>query len=133
MELASKFVKLEKAKLWVVFVLEVPRALPLDATIPEEVERGDKILDRAAEIAENMGLDVETHQLQAREAGPAIVDEAKDLGIDLIVVGMSSKGRLGELFGGGSSTVNYILKRSPCQVWIVAKGQEGTTAPMKKK
>ena len=138
MELASKFAKLEKAKIWVVNVLEVPRALPLevdilDASIPEEIRHSNEVLDHAADIIENLGLDVVTDQLHAREAGPAIVDEARDLGADLIIIGTSGKNRLGDFLNAGGSTVNYVLKRAPCQVWVIANSQKTAKLPVKGK
>lgn len=138
MEMASKFAKLEKAKVWIVNVLEVPRALPLevdilDASIPEEIQQSNGILDHAAEIAENLGLDVVTDQLHAREAGPAIVDEARDLGADLIIIGTSEKHRIGDFLNAGGSTVNCVLKRATCQVWVIANAHKAAKLPVKGK
>ncbi|MFH1454566.1 MAG: universal stress protein [Armatimonadota bacterium] len=114
---ASKLAKLEKAKLFIVYVFEVPQALPLDAEVPEESEKADKVLNHAAEIAEEFGLDVEIDMIHARTIGPGIVDEAKDLDIDMIMIGMSHKPRFGEIFFG--STVNYVLKNSTIPVLLL--------------
>ena len=114
---SCKIAKLEKAKVYIVYVFEVPRALPLDAEISEEFEKGDLVLEKAAAVAEEFGLEPETDIIQARAAGTGIVDEARDLGADLIAVGMNTKPKLGDYIFG--STVNYVLDRAPCQVIVV--------------
>ena len=54
--------------------------------------------------------------LQAREVGPAIVDEAIERGADMVIIGINYKTK----FGGFSlgSTVPYVLKNAPCWVLI---------------
>lgn len=115
--LASKIAKLFKARLYIVYVFEVPRVLSLDAEVPEEMAKGDAILERAAEIAEKNKLEVETDLLQARAAGPAIVDEAKDLGVDMIMLGVGVAAKTGDYLIG--STVNYVLKNAHCEVLVL--------------
>ena len=63
-----------------------------------------------------MDCEVLTELLQAREAGPAIVDEAVERGIDLIIMAISYKKPFGEFDLG--STVPYVLKNAPCRVLI---------------
>jgi len=43
----------------VVYVVQVPHALPLDAELTEQVEKGEKALDHAEAVAREMGLDVD--------------------------------------------------------------------------
>lgn len=114
---ASKIAKIEKAKLTVVYVYEVPRTLALDAEIPDELEKGNILLDDAVQITEKYGIDVNTDLIQARAAGPGITDEARDLGIELIIMAMSQKPNFGEVYFG--NTVTYVLKNAVCQVMIV--------------
>ncbi|HEV7237185.1 MAG TPA: universal stress protein, partial [Ktedonobacteraceae bacterium] len=70
----------------VVYVVQVPHALPLDAELTEQVEKGEKALDHAEAVARDMGLDVDASILQARSAGAAIVDMARESGTELIVM-----------------------------------------------
>jgi nucleotide-binding universal stress UspA family protein len=65
-----------KGKIYIVHVIQVSRTLPLDAEIETETKAGEKILASAEKIADVMDCDAETELLQAREVGPAIVDEA---------------------------------------------------------
>lgn len=104
----------DKAKVYVIYVIEVKRTLPLEATIDEEVIRGETILDNAEAVAESLGYRVETELLQAREAGPTIVDEAESRNVDMIVLGLPYKKRFGEFSIG--RTVPYVLKNARCQV-----------------
>ena len=65
-------------------------------------------------IAEEEDYEVETDILQARDAGPAIVDEAVERGVDLILMGFSYKRHFGQYSLG--QVVPFVLKNSPCPV-----------------
>jgi nucleotide-binding universal stress UspA family protein len=113
---ACNFARIDKAKVFVVHVIEVPRSKALDAEMMQETARGEEALEQAELVSEQVRCAAEGELLQAREAGPAIVDEARDKNVDLIVMGLPYRTRLGEFYVG--STVNYILKHAPCRVWI---------------
>ena len=112
--LACTMAKGRKGKVYVVYVIEVKRALPLDAEIEPEVQKAEQVLKRAERIAHDVGFVVETEVLQAREAGPAIVDEAVERGVDTIFMGMPYKKHFGEFDLG--SAIPYVLKNAPCRV-----------------
>ena len=116
MRLACRLAKKDKGKVWAVSVVAIKRALPLDAEIESEIREAEAVLDRAETIAEEEDYEVETDVLQAREIGPAIVDEAVERGVDLIVMGISYKQRFGQFSLG--SVVPYVLKNSPCPVLL---------------
>ncbi|GAI70253.1 unnamed protein product, partial [marine sediment metagenome] len=65
-------------------------------------------------IAEEQGCKIETELLQAREVAPAIVDEAIEREVDLILIGVTYKRRFGEFSLG--DVVPYVLKNAPCRV-----------------
>ena len=115
-KLACRLAKPVKGKIYVTYVIQVDRTLPLDAEIKSEIEKGEQVLDLAERIAEERDYKVETDMLQAREIGPAIVDEAIERAIDTIIIGLSYKKK----FGGFSlgSTIPYVLKNAPCWVMI---------------
>lgn len=100
----------------VVYVVAVPHALPLNAELTEQVERGEKALDNAEAVARDMGLEVEACILQARSPGAAIVDMAREAGSELIVMATDYHTKLGELDLG--LTIPYVLKNAPCRVWV---------------
>lgn len=105
-----------KGKVYVVHVIEVSRALPLDAAVEEETQSGESVLANAEKIADVMDCQVETEILQARETGPAIVDEAVERGVDMIIMGVEYKKRFGE-FGMGD-VAPYVLRNAPCPVLL---------------
>jgi len=112
--LACRLAKKDKGKIWAVYVVTVKRALPLDADIESEITKAEEILDRAETVAEEQDYEIETDLLQAREAGPTIIDEAVEHEVDLILMGVEYKTRFGQ-FGLGS-VVLYVLKNAPCRV-----------------
>ena len=114
MKLACRLAKKDKSKIWSVYVVTIKRALPLDAEIESEIRRAEDVLDHIESIAEEEGCEVETDVLQAREAGPAIIDEAVDRGIDLVLMGINYKRRFGQFSLG--NVVPYVLKNAPCPV-----------------
>ena len=122
MKLACRLAKKEKekdkekgkGKIWAVSVVAIKRALPLDAEIDSEIRRAEDVLDRVQNIAEAEEFEIETDVLQARDVGPAIVDEAVERGVDLIVMGIVYKRQFGQFSLG--DVVPYVLKNSPCPV-----------------
>ena len=123
--LTCTLAKKRKAKVYVVYVIEVQRSLPLDAEMEPDIERGEKVLAHAQTIADTLDCEVETDLLQAREAGPAVVEEAVERGVGLIIMSMEYKKRFGEFDLG--SAVPYVLRNAPCRVlvWREAIEQEG--------
>jgi nucleotide-binding universal stress UspA family protein len=112
--LACRLAKRDKGKVWAVSVVAIKRALPLDAEIDSEIKKAEEILNKIESIAEEEDSEIETDVLQAREVGPAIVDEAVERGVSLILMGISYKQRFGQFSLG--SVVPYVLKNSPCPV-----------------
>ena len=115
-DLACRIAKRTKAKIYVVYVIRVKRALPLDAEIEPEVGKAEEVLSHAEDLADEQEYEVETDLLQAREVGPALVDEVIERGIDLVVMGMVYKKRFGEFSLG--NVVPYVLKNAPCRVLL---------------
>jgi len=64
---ACDLARRNKAKVYVAYVIEIDRTLPIDAEIESEIRKGEEILNRAEDIAEKAGWEVETDLLQ--EAG----------------------------------------------------------------
>ncbi len=100
----------------IIYVIEVPRALPLDADLPDEVSRGEQALTHAEALTHGLNIMVETEILQARTVGAAIVDEAVERGAETIIMAAQYRRRLGEFNMG--LTLPYVLKNAPCRVLI---------------
>ena len=115
MELAGRLLtKKNKGKICAVYVISMERAFPLDAEIESEIRKAEDILNHIESITREQGCKIETELLQAREAGPAIVDEAIEREVDLILIGVTYKRRYGEFSLG--DVVPYVLKNAPCRV-----------------
>ena len=113
-KLACRLAKKDKGQVWAVSVVTIKRALPLDAEIDSEIKKAEEILDKADAMAGEEDYEIETDVLQAREVGPAIVDEAVERGVSLILMGITYKQRFGQFSLG--NVVPYVLKNSPCPV-----------------
>jgi nucleotide-binding universal stress UspA family protein len=111
--LACRLARRQKAKVYVITILEVERSVALGAVPEGEVERAEKLLGRAEAVAAELEVAVDTELLQAREAGPAIVDEVREWKADLVVVGMPYRQRFGEFHMG--KTAPYVLRYAPCR------------------
>ena len=115
--LACLMAKKAKRKVHLVHVIEVPRTLPLKAVLTKESDNADKLLTSALLIAEESGCEAVAEVVQARDAGPAIVDEARDHACALILLGLvrDSTRQHNDL----GKTVPYVLTNAPCRVWVV--------------
>jgi len=110
-----------RAMIHVMYVVEVPQALPLDAELPEEIQRGEQALQHCEAIGQAERVTIEAELLQARHAGTAIVDEARQRGADLIVISVEGRQRRGEFSLGRSAP--YVLKNAACEVWVLRRPQ----------
>jgi len=112
--LACGMAKKNKGKIWAVYVITVKRALPLESEIESEIKKAEMVMDHLEDVAEEQDCEIETDLLQAREVGPAIVDEAAEREVDLILIGVTYKRRFGQFTLG--DVVPYVLKNAPCRV-----------------
>jgi nucleotide-binding universal stress UspA family protein len=99
-------------------VIEVPFERTLDAEDEAAVMRADEVLSRAEALLAEKGVTTRTSTVQARAAGPAIVDDANELGADLIVMGLRYKKRFGGQWDAGR-TVPYVMRNSTAPVWCL--------------
>jgi nucleotide-binding universal stress UspA family protein len=99
-------------------VIEVPFERTLDAEDEAAVVRADEILSRAEAMLAEHGVAARTSTVQARAAGPAIVDDANELDADLIVMGLRYKKRFGGQWDAGR-TVPYVMRNSTAAVWCL--------------
>lgn len=114
--LACSIARRNKGKVYVVHVIEVKRALPLDAELEPEAGEGERILLQAEKAAHEQGFEVQGELLQARDPGHAVVDEAVERGVDTVILGVDYKRAFGEFQLG--RVPQYVLKNAPCLVWI---------------
>jgi len=108
----------EQAEVSLLHVIEVPFERTLDAEDEGAVVRADEILSRGEGLLAEKGIATRTSTVQARAAGPAIVDDANELGTDLIVMGLRYKKRFGGQWDAGR-TVPYVMRNSTAPVWCL--------------
>jgi nucleotide-binding universal stress UspA family protein len=112
--LACRLGEEQKAEIYLVNVIEVPRTLPLDATLREAEVKAEDVIKRAEEIVILRGLPVKAEVKKGRVAGEEIIRAARDLDIDLIVMGIRSEIRMAQEILGRTS--DLVLRRAPCEV-----------------
>ena len=101
------------------------------AYVPSDVTRdglrtdGAALLERAAAPLRELGLDVTTRLIEGRAAS-VIVDTARDIGADLVVLGARGHGAIEEAFLGSVSA--EVVDQAPCAV-LVARGPDCGTHP----
>jgi len=119
MELACCMAKGREKELTALHVVEMGPGLPLNADDEILDQPGKKILSLARCIAsETFSKDIFTQVVRARHPREAIVEEAKDQGVDLLIIGYHQRHGygLGEMFLG--STVKYVAEHAPCRVIV---------------
>jgi APA family basic amino acid/polyamine antiporter len=120
-EMVATAVKLAQDRGAEIEALHVIR-VPLDRALEEE--RGDEDERAAASLAEaqllgaDHGVTVRAETVRARSIGDAIVREAERSGADLIVLGSAPRWRRQSRFF--SPTVEFVLRKAPCEVLVVA-------------
>jgi|GEM_PF-766107 len=121
----------------VVAIIDVPFTLPLNAKVEEDEKLALDALDRAESIAQQCrngdgarvgkrgSTRVRKRILKARNAGAAIVHEAEDLAVDLILIANSPvrvRGSIQQV----DPVVEYVMKNAPCEVLVLSQGRTGT-------
>jgi nucleotide-binding universal stress UspA family protein len=116
--LVAEMARVQKAEVIGVHVVEVDWSKPLDMDVAGQSDEIQQVLDVAEATAEAAGVQIESVLLQARDVGPALVDEAVERDADLLVVGLAYRTKFGGEFAMGR-TIPYVMKNAPCAVWVV--------------
>lgn len=116
-ELACRMGRQQNASIVLVYIVEVPRLLTLDAPLPAEVEeRARQALKNAQTIVERHGLKVTTVTVKAREASEGIAQTVLTYQGDMVVLGMRTvEQRVPGIF---ARTAEGLLRHPPCEVLI---------------
>jgi len=116
--LGCQLAKASGGTLVAVHVVEVDWRHDLAEDLTGNDDRASHILDVAEGIARGYKVSLTADLLQARDIGPALVDEAVELGADALLVGLPYRQRFGGDFAMGT-TVPYVFQNAPCQVIVV--------------
>ncbi|MFN2613025.1 MAG: amino acid permease [Solirubrobacterales bacterium] len=129
-------------RLDVVYIVERPLTVPLDSPLPKaQRERAELALKRAREVAEEYdSVDVHTDLLPARQAGQAVIAEARTRGAEVIVMGAEPPSRIrgGAIFGGIGAArpdeigrvTEYVMRKAPCRVLLTAPPEDVAAEPL---
>ncbi len=119
--LAAQMVRSRNGRAELLSVLEVPFMLPLDARVEDDERRANERLDRATAIARQIVPVISKHIVKARHAGPAIVHEAEQQGVDLILIAnipVRVRGNVQPI----DPAVDYVMRNAPCEVLVLSEG-----------
>lgn len=115
-ELACRLGQEQGAEIFLVYVLEVPRTLPLGVRLPLDESKAEEALKRAQEIVSLHGLPSSARIERAREAAGGILRVIREHDVDLVVLGIRPS------LGGGQEilgkTALDLLRHAPCEVVI---------------
>jgi nucleotide-binding universal stress UspA family protein len=115
--LACQMAHLMGASVSALHVIEVAPGLPIDANDLTLSAPGERVLAMARQVAaKNYAMQLAPKLLNARHAGQAIVEEVKDQGAELLVIGYHHNHGLAETLLG--STVQYVSHHAPCRVLV---------------
>lgn len=103
-----------KSRLHLLYVLEVPRNLPLNAPLPDEEAAAARVLDAAEAVARREGVGAVRHVARTREAGEEIVHQAANLGVARIVLAYAPSADPSDDLMTRIS--RFVFDRAPCEV-----------------
>lgn len=102
----------QKPRIHLIYVLEVPRILTLTAPLPEEEGVASRIMEGAEAIVRREGLMAVTYVSRARDAGEEIVQQAREVGANIIVLAYEPDGE-GDIMDRVAKT---LISRAHCEV-----------------
>jgi len=124
--LAAQMIRQRNGHVDLLAVIEVPFTLPINAHVEEDEKYALELLERAASVAEQCGTRngnrISRRILKARNAGAAIVREAEEQAVDLILIARTSvrvRGNMQQV----NPAIDYVMKNAPCEVLVLSPGQ----------
>ena len=127
MELARSFVQGGRGRIHAIYVIEMQLKYPLDAEVGEEILRGEEALAEIEHLSMSGRLSLQGEIVQARQAGPAIVQEAANIPATMIIMGVD--------YGNDpagfrmSTTADYVLRNARCPVILWRSGIHSSPLP----
>ena len=112
-ELVCSMQKLLNASIHVIYIMEIPRNLPLDTIIPEKAESAKAALHNALNIAGRHDVKINTSTIYARTSEDTIISTSEELKCDVIAISQNNQ-KL-RIFSNMALNIN---QRAKCNVWI---------------
>lgn len=120
---AAEMAQVFDAHLTVLCLVETPRSVGLESCPPTRLHEGELVAAAAREIAEEIGVHhLETVIRPAHHCGYAIVSAAEEYQTDLLFI--TARYRNGKARPVLDDTVEVVLRKARCQVWLYGAPQE---------
>lgn len=123
--LAAQMIRQRNGHVDLLAVIEVPFTLPINAHVEDDEKYALELLERAAAVATQCGTRngnrISRRILKARNAGAAIVREAEEQAVDLILIARTSVRARGNV-QQANPAIDYVMKNSPCEVLVLSPG-----------
>lgn len=114
--LGSQMAKFRGASMDVLYVVEVPLTLPINAGMEDEERNAEQAFARATKIADKYDVKINKRVQRARQAGPSIVQYAREQNADVLLLGdVPKSNRRGTKY---ARSVEYVFENAPCEVLI---------------
>lgn len=115
-ELACRLGQEQKADVLLVYVIEVPLALPLGTPLEDDEKRAREALERGSQIVQLHDLKPVPVVERDRDVAHGVLRVANDLGADLVVLGVNPR----RIAAGDSmgKSIEAILKKSGIEVIV---------------
>ena len=114
------------ASIEAVFFLIVPPQLPLDAGLEHEEELAQTVLEAARRRAREEKLKIRTSIVRTRNAGAAIVEEARRRNAEVVYLATDHAAANERALG---PICAYVLEKRPCRVVIETMGGGARPVP----
>jgi nucleotide-binding universal stress UspA family protein len=124
-ELACRLGQEQQSQIVLAYVLEIPLTLSLNTPLPAEEEKAEHAIQRSVEIVKLHTLEPIPRVERDRDAGRGILRTARDLDVDLVVIGMNpARSHFADPLG---RTTETLLRKADFEV-IVDKHPAGASA-----
>jgi nucleotide-binding universal stress UspA family protein len=103
----------------VVSVMSIPISysdIPIEIDLQATQEQMMQVLEKGIEPLRKLSSQIHPQVIESSHVGDAIVQFAKKMNSDIIVMGSSGRGLIGRFFLGSVS--RYVLRHASCSVWI---------------
>lgn len=111
-------IAMKQAKAFGAKVFIVNSHVGSDKTKRQEIDDAEEMLKQLGKRFDDDGIENETHLLiRGLEPGDDIVRFAREKGVDMIVIGVENRSKVGKLIFG--STAQVVILEAPCPVLTV--------------
>lgn len=111
---AATIARERNAAVYLVYILEVPRSLAITAPLGEQEQVARQIIERAEGVMRKEGFMATPYIERGRDYSQTLLEAAKNLSADVIVVGLPSI----ETNDSLADVAKTLLKRAPCEVVV---------------